>query len=116
MQTWKLWKVCFVLIFLAQSMTSGLRAHSQQAASEPPVPTIRVNTHLVLVDVVVTDKNGNRVQGLKAEDFTLQEKGKNQKISVFTSAAETKAAAAPKLPPGIYGTSLSTGRRAVRWW
>jgi VWFA-related protein len=57
---------------------------------------------LVLVDVVVTDKNGNRVQGLKAEDFTIQEKGKNQKISVFTSAAENKLAAGPQLPPGIY--------------
>jgi len=42
------------------------------------------------------------VQGLKAEAFNLQEKGKNQKISVFTSAAENKQAAAPKLPPGIY--------------
>jgi len=100
MQMWKLWKICFVVIFLAESMTTGLRAQSQPA--ELPVPTIRVNTHLVLVDVVVTDKSGNRVQGLKAEDFTLQEKGKNQKISVFTSAAENKQAAATKLPPGIY--------------
>ena len=100
MQMWKLWKVCFVVIFLAESMTTGLRAQSQP--TEPPVPTIRVNTHLVLVDVVVTDKSGKRVQGLKAEDFTLQEKGKNQKISIFTSAAENKQAAAPKLPPGIY--------------
>jgi VWFA-related protein len=99
----KLWKVCFVIVFLAESMTSGLFAQSQQAISaEPPVPTIRVNTRLVLVDVVVTDKNGNRVQGLKPEDFALQEKGKNQKISLFTSAAENKQATAPKLPPGIY--------------
>ena len=100
MQTWKLRKVCFVVIFLAESMSIGLQAQSQP--TEPPVPTIRVNTHLVLVDVVVTDKSGKRVQGLKAEDFTLQEKGKNQKISIFTSAAENKQAAAPKLPPGIY--------------
>lgn len=100
MQTWKLRKVCFVVIFLAESMSIGLQAQSHP--TEPPVPTIRVNTHLVLVDVVVTDKSGKRVQGLKAEDFTLQEKGKNQKISIFTSAAENKQAAAPKLPPGIY--------------
>ena len=102
MQMCKLWRVCWVMLFLAESVTSGLHAQSQRAASEPPIPTIRVNTHLVLVDVVVTDKSGKRVQGLKAEDFNLQEKGKNQKISVFTSAAENKQAAAPKLPPGIY--------------
>lgn len=96
---WKNW--AGLALFLASFKMSGLMAQEGSSA-EPPVPTIRVNTHLVLVDVVVTDKNGNRVQGLKAEDFTLQEKGKNQKISVFTSAAENKQAAAPQLPPGIY--------------
>jgi VWFA-related protein len=100
----KLFKTCAVIaIFLVSVRLGELSAQPQQASgAEPPVPTIRVNTHLVLVDVVVTDKNGNRVQGLKAEDFTIQEKGKNQKISVFTSAAENKLAAGPQLPPGIY--------------
>src|SRR5512138_1283657 len=92
-----------VALFLLSMKLGELSAQPQEGAgTEPPVPTIRVNTHLVLVDVVVTDKNGNRVQGLKAEDFIIQEKGKNQKISVFTSAAENKLAAGPQLPPGIY--------------
>jgi VWFA-related protein len=74
---------------------------AQRAASEPPTPTIRVNTPCARR----RGRDGQEWEqsaSLKAEDFTLQEKGKNQKISVFTSAAETKAAAAPKLPPGIY--------------
>jgi VWFA-related protein len=44
---------------------------------------IHVQTNLVLVNVTVRDKNGNFVQGLKPEDFTLLEDNKPQKISSF---------------------------------
>jgi VWFA-related protein len=40
-----------------------------------------VSTHLVLVPVIVTDKQGNHVNGLKTEDFELKEDGVVQKIS-----------------------------------
>ena len=70
-------------------------------AQEVPAPTIRVTTRMVLVDVVVTDKQGKPVPGLRAEDFTLEEKGKTQKIATFTAASEAGAAAEP-LPRGIY--------------
>ena len=50
-------------------------------AQEVPAPTIRVTTRMVLVDVVVTDKQGKPIPGLHAEDFTLEEKGKAQKIA-----------------------------------
>jgi len=39
----------------------------------------------MLVDVVVTDKRGKPVTDLKASDFTLQEKGRNQKIAIQSS-------------------------------
>ena len=70
-------------------------------AQEVPAPTIRVTTHMVLVDVVVTDKQGKPIPGLHAEDFTLEEKGKAQKIATFVGASEPAPAAEP-LPPGIY--------------
>jgi VWFA-related protein len=75
-----------------------------QAPNTPelPTPTIRVSTHLVLVDVVVLDKQGKPVQGLRAEDFSVQEKGKNQKVAFFTTASTQAKPAAPELPPGIY--------------
>jgi VWFA-related protein len=64
---------------------------------------MRVNTRLVLVDVVVKDKKGNPVTSLKAEDFTVQEKGKTQKIAFLTApAGSTTQAPASELPPGIY--------------
>src|ERR1019366_475117 len=53
--------------------------HTQETTSEIPSVTIRANTRLVLVDVVVTDKKGQPITGLKAEDFTVEENGKKQK-------------------------------------
>jgi VWFA-related protein len=41
------------------------------------------NTNLVVVDVTVKDKSGKPIEGLKAEDFSILEDGKPQKIAVF---------------------------------
>jgi VWFA-related protein len=87
---------------LAGAVAGPLQA--QQAGSqEPPPPTIRVNTRVVLVDVVVTDKQGKPVNGLKPENFTVQEKGKTQKVAFFTTPEEAmKQNSPPQLGPGIY--------------
>jgi VWFA-related protein len=74
--------------------------HAQEPTTDVPTITIRANTRLVVVDVVVTDKKGQPVTGLKAEDFTLDENGKKQRIATFTPPDATQAAAQP-LPPGI---------------
>jgi hypothetical protein len=55
-------------------VTLGAWFQSSPSTANVPAPTIRVSTHLVLVDVVVTDKQGKHVNGLRAEDFVLQEK------------------------------------------
>ncbi len=76
----------------------------QAPASSPtqiPAPTIRVSTHMVVVDVVVTDKQGKPITGLRPEDFVVEENGKTQKISTFATPGENTAAGQP-LPPGIY--------------
>jgi VWFA-related protein len=75
----------------------------QTATEEEPVPTVRVSTHLVLVDAVVTDKHNQPVLGLRAEDFTVQEKGKSQKIAFFSVPAQPGSRpVVPSLPPGTY--------------
>lgn len=61
---------------------------AQQAATSEPTITIRTNTRLVTVDVVATDKKGMPITGLKAEDFTVEENGKKQRVALF-------------LPPGV---------------
>jgi len=88
---------------LALIMVGGILAGRVQIlrAQEIPAPTIRVTTRMVLVDVVVTDKEGKPVPGLRAEDFTLEEKGKAQKIATFTEAS-LATSAVEALPPGIY--------------
>jgi VWFA-related protein len=50
---------------------------------ERPIAPIRVNSELVLVNVVARDKKGNLVRDLKKEDFSLFEDNKAQHISTF---------------------------------
>ncbi|PYX86403.1 MAG: hypothetical protein DMG70_00795 [Acidobacteria bacterium] len=91
------------LVLLAAGVP-GIDVCARQSTPEIPAPTIRVNTRLVLMDVVVTDKQGHPVAGLKADDFVVEENGKKQKISTFVTAEDrAKAAAAgPTLGPGLY--------------
>jgi hypothetical protein len=100
---------------LALLTVGGILAGCIQAllAQEVPAPTIRVTTHMVLVDVVVSDKQGKPVTGLSAEDFALEEKGKVQKIASFTASAGTASAQGP-LPPCIYTNRHNIARRVVR--
>jgi len=65
--------------------------------------TIKVDVKLVNVFVTVTDDHGAPVAGLKKEDFTLLENGKDQKISVFD-----KESALPLSIVMAIDTSLST--------
>ena len=89
------------LLVLASLVTGGWFQATSPSPNQVPAPTIRVSTHLVLVDVVVTDKQGNAITGLRPEDFVVEENGKAQKISTFVNAGENVAAGQP-LPPGIY--------------
>ncbi|MGH9861968.1 MAG: VWA domain-containing protein [Candidatus Acidiferrales bacterium] len=95
----------FSRVLPVSALGFALLALAQQPASEPklPSPALRVETRLVLVDVVVTDKKGNPVPGLTRQDFALKEEGEPQEISVFewNSAAAPPSAPSP-LPPHVY--------------
>ena len=61
-------------------LPSAARAQQDSA----PVPTIKVESNIVLTNVVVRDKKtGEVVKGLKASDFTILENGKPQRIASF---------------------------------
>jgi len=62
--------------------------------------TFRTGTDLVEVDVVVRDKDGNPVRGLRPEDFTLLDRGKPVTVTAFEEVARGSAELLPsRFPP-----------------
>ena len=90
-----------VLAFVILHLTVEPALHAQQASPEVPPITFRTNTRLVLVDVVVTDKKGQPVTSLKAEDFTVEENGKKQKVSILVPPGTAPQVASTPAPAGI---------------
>src|SRR5437870_8731491 len=88
-------------VVIVAGVAGGWFQAAQQTSTELPAPTIRVTTHLVLIDAVVTDKQGNPIAGLRPEDFVVEENGKAQKIATFAGPVQSTAGPA-SLPPGIY--------------
>src|SRR6478672_11907092 len=83
---------------LAGAMTStpglGLRVATAQQAAGNGTFTLKVQSDIVLTNVVVRDKKtGEVVKGLKATDFTIFENGKPQKISSFDFQSVDEAVA-----------------------
>src|SRR5438445_11426265 len=84
----------------------ALPAQEPPHGSEPstePATTLKVDVRLVNVFVTVTDARGSPVAGLAKENFTLQEDGREQKISIFD-----KQSALPLSIALAVDTSLST--------
>jgi len=58
-------------------------AEAQGAGKNGPV--LRATTRLVQLNVIVEDRHGKAVGGLRTEDFQLLDNGKPQKIALFVS-------------------------------
>src|SRR5204863_4215171 len=56
----------------------------EQKPKEDPDEVIRVDTNLVQLRTVVTDRNGRAVDNLPQDDFEVLENGRPQKISFFS--------------------------------
>lgn len=69
-------------------------------------PVIRVNTRLIQLNVLVHDKNG-AVADLTMDDFTVFDRGKQQRIAVF-NVYKAPWASTPikRLPPGTFSNRL----------
>jgi VWFA-related protein len=80
--------------------------HSQAPAPSPSAaaPTIKVETRVVLLDVVVTDHKGESIPNLRREDFNIEEDGKPQTLSAFDEHSRHNAPPVnlPALPPNVY--------------
>src|SRR5215475_12033095 len=74
-------------------------------------PLLRIETELVQIDVVVTDKQGKLVRDLKRVDFELFEDGKKQEITHFavgTAAQPARWLAVEKKKPAEKSPADST--------
>src|ERR1700735_2293031 len=68
----------------------------QQPAPQAGAPAIKTETRTVRVDVVVTDKKGNYVHDLKADDFKVYEDNKQQPVTNFSFGADSNTAASER--------------------
>ena len=74
---------------------------AQQAKPEAADPNnvIRVETNVVLVDAVVTDRKGNYVHDLQQKDFKVYEDNKEQPIQSFSFEADPASPLAKQPQP-----------------
>src|SRR6185437_12025826 len=77
-------KKAYLALALAFALAPFASAQQQQPSTTESQFTLKVNSDIVLTNVVLRDKKtGEVVRGLTAKDFTLQENGKTQRISSF---------------------------------
>jgi VWFA-related protein len=97
-------------ILLSLSLFALLLATGSAQTAPPPdtqssSATLKINTRAVLVDVLVSDRNGAPVTGLKQDAFTVTEEGKPQAISFFEEHKATpqqQPVEIPKLPVNVF--------------
>ncbi len=63
-------------------------AANEQAAATAPLPVIKTESRIVLVDAVVTDKKGNYIRDLQRQEFKVYEDNKEQAITSFSFGSE----------------------------
>ncbi len=95
----------------------------QQPTAQPPgadqptpqQPVFRAGINFVRVDVIVSDKQGNPVDDLKARDFSVSEDGKPQSIETFKLVKlDGGAIPGPDGPPRQIRTDLDEETEAAR--
>ena len=101
---------------LALAVAAPLFAQKKQAEPEQPKLVETIDVRVIDVDVVVTDRRGNPITGLKKEDFEIFENGVpkpitnfyevegNKARNVVADPVESQAAPAPAaepLPPSV---------------
>jgi VWFA-related protein len=87
--------VFFLVLFgcaLALSQTATPTQSPKPKEQKQDEATIRIDTELVQIEAIVTDKSGRLIRDLKREDFELKEDGKPQDISYFSIGTSTRPA------------------------
>lgn len=101
MRTAQLLHTVYAALFLSSGLL--LAQSSSQSDVYQSQTRLKTSTRLVVVDVVATDKQGEPIPNLNADDFTILENGVPQKISNFSfqRTGQAKPAAMPQLAPNV---------------
>ena len=115
-----------VALGLILACSAGLQAQERAPQTAPPGrespapsgeetrPAFPGEAELVTVDVVLTDKEGNRVTGLTVDDFTVEEEGVPQVVSSFEAVELPPAPSHEPLPRPPVSTNMLPRQRASR--
>jgi len=96
--------VVVMAVMGAGQATEGAGQSSAAQKKEPVYQSqsvLRATTRLVIVDIVAVDDKGRPITDLTADDFTVSEDGKPQKISDFSFHQPMTAGPARQQAPGI---------------
>jgi VWFA-related protein len=108
-----------------QSTVNGVETGSNPAQQTAPAAsgrnsvqafTIQRRAQLVLIPVLVTDRSGHHISGLKTEDFTVKDNGKVKPVRYAQEITTTSADVLErtKLPPGTYSNSVVQAKAPSR--
>jgi VWFA-related protein len=87
----------------------------QETKNPAPQETrIRVNTEIVLINVVARDKSGNPIRDLKQDDFTVFEDGKKQILASFDFENVDELAIAGRADTTVTGTAASAAANPAK--
>ena len=106
-------RICYLIWPLGAAFAIA-SLHSQTPAPHPSnTPKIKVETRVVLVDVVVTDEQGDAIVGLNKSTFQITEEGAPQIISSFEEhkSAQPVQVKLPQMPPNVF-TNFPTAASA----
>jgi VWFA-related protein len=105
---------CYALIAaLACSILVFGKSNSKEKENDSEVK-FTARAELVLVPVLVTDKSGNHITGLKKEDFTVLESGAEQKIATFEEITSDAHRVSHPQKPNEFSNSIAGGPSARR--
>jgi VWFA-related protein len=93
-------KRAYIFLFILIGVLSAPAAdNSAQFDILVPGKTVMpvISRSLVMIEARVTDKDGNPVHGLKAEDFRLYQDGKRQEITEFHEIERAKDGTEPRI-------------------
>ena len=113
-----------VLLALLPAATLAQAPAPDTPETAPQVHTLPpVKAELVQIDVVVTDRKGELVRGLRPEDFEVLEDGKRQVITHFKDGRGRPLPLEPRTRPHLTAPESrgaarrpKTGRAATSCW